>query len=799
MTKKQTMCVMWLFFLSAVSFAQGRIEGYVVDDIDGNPIAKAQVQIENLNKGTLTNDKGYFVIENLSSGKHVLQVSHIIYYTWKKEIVLKEATLNQSVKLIPRIYDLQGVEIKEQYTRPIPYVRTEVKREQIELVATRDIGDFMRSIPNVGGIRKGGGNLDPVVRGMKFDQLIVQMNGGQRIEGGCPNRMDPTTSHIEMEDIESIEILKGPYALRYGPVFGGIVNLKTISPKPYAGFQVHVKGIKGYESNWNGNKEHLELLGGNERIYFAITGNNLRYGNYLDGRGERVFTQINRFGYAARLGMRPLKNHEAIFTYAESYARSIRFPVLPMDERVDNTLILGFDYTIRDLLPFLNNLQLKVYSSDVYHEMDNYQKSNSDTMAAVAAVDATKWGYRLEAGLNFGKSRIFVGTDYENVWKDGVRTKYMFGSMMNINTGAFLIKPEQLWNNAGITNQGIFSEYRYKLQRFEFMLAGRFDMNNAECDSIILTGTKNPITGITPVLMKIGDTKSSFNNISFSGGVTHSLTDQITLSLMAGRGTRSPNMLERFIIKLPVGYDNFEYMGNPLLEPETNTQIDFSVRYENSFIGHVEAGVFYSVIDNYISGVPVVREAANPLTYPFTISVYGVKQFANTGTARLNGYEFQYKTPEQYKWGAIITLAATMGTLDTATAPVMKDTTAANFMVSHFIKVENDYMPEIPPLEAKVQFYVRLFNDKLVPRISYRWVAAQNNASLSYGEAKTPSFNLLDLSLQYKHNSRFTLNAGINNLMDKAYYEHLNRRILGSTDKLYEPGRVIYASLVFNI
>ena len=41
----------------------------------------------------------------------------------------------------------------------------------------------------------------------------------------CPNRMDPITTHIIPEEIEKIEIIKGPYSMRYGATFGGIINM----------------------------------------------------------------------------------------------------------------------------------------------------------------------------------------------------------------------------------------------------------------------------------------------------------------------------------------------------------------------------------------------------------------------------------------------------------------------------------------------------------------------------------------------------------------------------------------------
>lgn len=93
----------------------------------------------------------------------------------------------------------------------------------IEQENIRDIGDFLRQEPNVSGIRKGGVAIDPVIRGFKYNQVTVLLNSGVKIEGGCPNRMDPVASHVESENVLKIEVIKGPYVLKFGPVWGAML------------------------------------------------------------------------------------------------------------------------------------------------------------------------------------------------------------------------------------------------------------------------------------------------------------------------------------------------------------------------------------------------------------------------------------------------------------------------------------------------------------------------------------------------------------------------------------------------
>ena len=135
---------------------------------------------------------------------------------------------------------LDSILIEDKAINEMNYVASDyITEKELQSSQTRDVGDYLRSIPNVSGIRKGGANLDPVVRGYKFSQLNVLLNSGVKIENGCPNRMDPVTAHVETEDISKIEIIKGPFSLKYGPSFGGVINLVSKIPESYDQFEVH--------------------------------------------------------------------------------------------------------------------------------------------------------------------------------------------------------------------------------------------------------------------------------------------------------------------------------------------------------------------------------------------------------------------------------------------------------------------------------------------------------------------------------------------------------------------------------
>ena len=113
--------------------------------------------------------------------------------------------------------------------------------------------------------------------------------------------------------------------------------------------------------------------------------------------------------------------------------------------------------------------------------------------------------------------------------------------------------------------------------------------------------------------------------------------------------------------------------------------------------------------------------------------------------------------------------------------------------------LKNDALSEIPPLETTVSFFYKFLKGKLVPKISARIVADQRHTSEASYEPYTPGFALLNFSVKYNIIKYVSVSIGVNNIFDRAYYEHLNRKIIGTTGKLYEPGRVFYFNLNLKI
>ncbi len=762
-------------FIVNVKSQEIEIKGQVFNIKTQEPVADVKVSFAHVKINALTDTLGFFSVKVKEKNSIDISFEHPLFEKFTQSLSIIPGIVNDVMVFLKPLGPIKLPEtvIYDTYLVQKPFLSDIMLEREFENMAVRDIGDLMRRMPNVSGIRKGGANIDPVIRGFKYSQINVLINGAQQVEGGCPNRMDPATSRVDAEDIERLEVYKGPFALRYGASLGGTVNLVMKQSKFYDTAQVHVKGIRAYESNWNGHKEHLSISGANKYVFFKLSGNRWNYGNYQDGNGDYFKSAFKKYNYSAKVGGNYKDKYEFLFGVSQAH-HEVLFPALPMDETDDNSILTYVEYKYNPRKEVLKSICLKGYQSYVHHIMDNKNRPISDTVVAVSDVTAITTGAKAESFLNLFSGNLLLGVDYQIREKYGVRYKNMIMQPM------LPVKTEILWNDAVIENTALYTEYFKQIGRFDLILAVRYDNNTGYCDTIKLMG----MPGVS--LLNNTDTRSRYHNMSFSGGLTKNFNDDLSLGISLGRVSRSPDMLERFIILLPVGFDFYDYLGNPQLEPETNNEADLTLKYRTKNAGRFELNIFGSYVQSFIYGKILPPSQQMPLTQ----FVKGVKQYENGADVTLGGFELAYGTPEEMKLKVNLSTAFTYAVVTKSIKHVIS--TTENYQM----EIQNDALNEIPPLEANLNISYPFFKEKFVPALSVRVVTAQNHVSEAFYEPTTPGFYLLNCSMHYKFNDFLNFNAGVNNILNKAYYEHLNRRVANAVTKIYEPGRVFYVNLV---
>jgi len=619
-----------------------------------------------------------------------------------------------------------------------------------------DAGNLLESIPSISTIRKSGAyGFDPVLRGFKYDQINLVLDGVQTASAACPNRMDPAASQIPINMITRAEVLKGPHSFRYGNAFGGTINFKSSAPE----FKERITplGRVGTSYEINGNIFRTEGVAGvsGQKLDFRLFGAYSKGKDYTDGDGIEIPARFNRLNWGGKLGLKLSQTQNLGLMVSNNFAKDVDFPALPMDLREDNTWLINASHSAVFYNKVLSSWNTSIYGTIVEHLMDNYDKM-LDPRKVDASTDAetTNYGGRTEMRFNLRSSYLYSGLDYRFESADGYRSREM---LMGPMTGRIFI--DNVWQDARVNRTGIFGEFHVDNSDFHLVFSGRLDYNKAKAN--------NP----DPRFIEIyDDLESEIIHPSISLGGTRMLGNAISLGLWLGRATRSPGITERYINQFPVGLDPYEMLGNPELDPEVNNQVDLVFQYQSEKTS-LNINLFTSFLRDYISSE--IREDIPPAmpTSP------GVRQFVNIDKALMAGLEVAWK----YRFAKVLShdlsLVYTYGENQELNEP----------------------LPEIPPLEFRYRLTGSFVKDKVLPEVVIRRVCKQDRIATSYGETETPRFMTVDAKASWLINNALTFSAGVQNIFDEAYYEHLARSVRNVEARpIYSPGRSFYVTLTVN-
>lgn len=735
------------FFCATALFAQSqKINGKISSAESNLPIEFATIKLLNNKTFTISNVNGEFSI--MAKPGDLVEISHLSYTTLQIELFN-----NIEIKLQPSQIELNEILVA---TNPLQDISqsTVINDTEKRISQPRSVGHLFKDIQGFGIVKRSAYASEPVFRSFKFEQLNIQYDGGMKVLNACPNRMDPITTHVIPEEIEKIEIVKGPFTVRFGQNFGGIINLVTKNPtKDKLGFHGSVEG--GFETNGN------NLVSGGSLVYVSklfdlqLNGSYRDFGDYTDGDGTEVPASFRTTDYSVKLGYNPTENQRLQMSWRQSFGRDIKHAGLSMDSPFDDSMLAGLDYKISALSRKINSFIFKAFYSYVDHLMTNEGRPSFALTSSASPVES--WTYGGKAELEFipsEKTRIYAGIDANLIQRKGDRTR-----IVKIMNGMTLPTPsvftDKIWQDARLNDIGVFVEGKYKLSQFLTLTTGlRSDF--------IATGIDDPAEDFEALYG--GEIKDE-NEVNISGNASIKYQENgFQAQLALGRGVRTASMIERYINHFSVGVDPYELVGNPNLKPEVNNQIELSV-FKNFQMIELGASVFYSFLSDYIT--PVVNTNIPRKFMPTTPPVFA-KQFVNVDKAYQTGFEFTFNVNASDK---------------------LKFTSELSYTKAQN-KDLNEPLAQIPPFMANLG---AKYQDKnFWFALNTRLVAAQDRVSASFFEQKTPGFGTVDLRAGFEPFENLSIGAALLNVFDTFYYEHLNYSYANSntlSGKIYEPGR----------
>ena len=596
-----------------------------------------------------------------------------------------------------------------------------------------DAGKFLNSLPEINGIKKAGNYAtEPVLRGFKYEQLNIVIDGAAAAINACPSRMDPAISQVNLNAIQEAEIYKGPYHFRSGNSFGGTINFITIpaifTDKTKLGGRIST----GYESNGNVYRNEALAKISSKNIVWDFFGSYQKGDRYKDGNGNEVRSAFLRYNIGTKGNFKWNENNITTIQINTNQGKDVEFAALNMDLIYDKTWMYQLKHLAKFKHKYLKQIDFNSYVTDVKHSMGTPDKK------MVSDVKSSTYGARIEAQFAWNKNTFYTGLDYKYEGAENIRMT--MPAMMPMRDGT-------AWQDSHINQLGWFNEYQHAFPNSKLVFSLRLDYNNADAKNL------------SKLFQTIyGEAKSNNFNHNVSLGYNQNLTKTSQLGIWTGRARRSGSLTERFINRFVVGIDAYELVGNPDIKPETNNQADIIYTYKREKV-FFQTDVFYSYLQDYISGVIV------PIK-PYSMSSPGTRQLQNIDKAYKIGIEARFNWQFSAKYRTEL---------------------AAAYTYAEDIKTNNP-LPEIAPLDFRWNFEADFSPISL--GINYRFSGKQDRINPNFGELKTKDFSVFDFNAKYDVFKNANLTFDVLNIFNRAYSEHLSRAYsTNKTLRILSPGR----------
>ncbi|MCF7794174.1 MAG: TonB-dependent receptor [Candidatus Cloacimonetes bacterium] len=230
--KKILIILMLLKFVSSLFSAT--VSGFVLDKSNGERIAYTSVIINGTNQGALTNKEGYFVINNVPTGKIEFFITNTAY---KPQRVIKMIENDADeiffrVELEKALIKVEGISVnsgkanREINTREIVVsnvLRTTKDLTDIPQIADSDVFRAIQVLPGVTALSDFSSGL--YVRGGSPDQNLILLDDTDVYN---PSHFGGIFSTFNTDAIEQVELMKGGFPAKYGGRLSSVLDVTNL-------------------------------------------------------------------------------------------------------------------------------------------------------------------------------------------------------------------------------------------------------------------------------------------------------------------------------------------------------------------------------------------------------------------------------------------------------------------------------------------------------------------------------------------------------------------------------------------
>lgn len=644
----------------------------------------------------------------------------------KKSLFIAMLTLlfaSQSLNAAERTSRLEEVVVTATATevpsRKLPVNTQIITRREIELSGANNLGDLLaEKLP--GHIHKYPGLLTSVgIRGFRTDTHGADIKGRVLILVDGHRAGTGNLAEIPLENVERVEIIRGPASVLYGSAaMGGVINVITRKgegkPQVAAGIEY---------GSWNYNRQYARASGALGKLGFSLSMSRTRRNDYEDGDGKEIDnTDYHDWKGSFRIDLYPRKGHDINMVGQLTEFWRVGSPGPSYSPDPDNYkdvrrkyISLGYDARWNSLLS-THVSYYYVQDSSEWHDPSRVWYSSTKTTTNTQ-------GTRLRVYLTpTDNLRITTGFDWDGIREENFR--YPSGIPYS--------------PNSAYDNYAGYIQTELTLKRFYLVAGVRYDYWKEELRP---TGS-----------MELKTEEEDYDHITWRVGASYTLNEWLKLRAAVGTGYRTPTADE-----LSGYFDNgfLKIVGNPDLDPEKSTTYEAGLDISK---GSLKAGIdyFYTHYKDRITG-------------RFTTCLDGDctwTTYKNVDGAHIAGVEFY----ASYDLGELLELPYII-------RPYVNGVTYLKRNLedkAYSRKLESSTVPYISRWNITGGIEAGL-PERLTANLSFFYVGEQevqewNWSSPDFGKAvKKGGFTVFNLRVYWKPCKHAQLFAGIDNLFDKNY------------------------------
>ena len=644
-----------------------------------------------------------------------------------------------------------------------------IRGDKVERMHTENIKQVLDAVPGLTTELQSGDSLKIHIRGVENQRFMGEKPGVAVVIDGVPVLERTGRVNINMDDIESIKVIKGGASYLFGDdALSGAVIITTKRGAKMAGGKVSTEGGSfGYKRGVARAGFANDKMSGHVQVSRRDSNSYYFQGDYkadyLNGKLQGYLSDSSDLTFGWELAKRKKDSHGTVSGVTQAAQDPTSIQGRDFARKFD--VNLGkFYLTYANDLSDSSNLMLNIYQFGDQTKFWSSPVRYSSTGAPVTDVNAyandndykqVQRGIKTE-WRNAGKSLAWMGglDIRDNSFKNHATVLQDYKSSPSPRSPVIRAGTITADNKTKERVYAVYGETKYRLfAPLTLTVNGRYDRINLDYNDY-LPGAAAP------------NLTKGFNAYSWRGGLTYDLGKSVALYSNISTGFRAPTISQLFAGTIsPTGGT----AANPNLKPEQAINYEIGLRGKLDMIGDLDWDIAAFQIDRKDFILDVAGQ------YSFASSVTG--QYQNIGGMRSRGIEVALKTDQQQMFSANVAYTY----LDA------KFTRYDNFG----LVLGNPFSPR-PGAHRVVNFnnagkqIPRTPHHKLFLAVNVRpldglVLTTEMNAQSSYfadeiNRVKFGGYTEFNLAMNYdfsmgaKHTANISLFGRIDNLFDRTYY-----------------------------